>query len=417
MRLGRTIAGRKTHQTRSYFALKLPGGWWLWATDSQLSGYIDQPQIDYFRFAAAHWMEPGANVILCVGVPSWTHVDCKSPGETFGTLSYLERLAGIARNTAGEPMGHRLRLVLAGDSHHYARYRSAGIEYITCGGGGAFLHPTHHLEDKCFDWTYPPPGVAAEPGCAPYRRVFTVADKESGEGKALFPDAETSKSLACRNLAFAWINPKFTLALAGAYLIFNWLINSICEARGMGPLAKALAPDFLTAVHVYVSLIFASPAPVTLLGAGFGVCYYLADSRSTLGRLTKSAIHTTAHIVLAGLVAIAAIRQTAAWWAWSEPFAPGPILSLASTAILAAAASGTFLGAYFLFNLKLWGLHWNEAFSALRIPDFKCFLRISIDRQGDLRIYPVGLRKVPSAHEQKAGLKPHLIEGPLLIKV
>ena len=39
----------KTEQTRSYFAIKLVPGWWLWAVDTQFDTYIDPPQLSYFR--------------------------------------------------------------------------------------------------------------------------------------------------------------------------------------------------------------------------------------------------------------------------------------------------------------------------------------------------------------------------------
>src|SRR5262249_49095264 len=55
-REGRLIGGRATQQTRSYFAIKLPGTWWLCGLDIQLEGYIDQPQVDFFTHVAQHWM-------------------------------------------------------------------------------------------------------------------------------------------------------------------------------------------------------------------------------------------------------------------------------------------------------------------------------------------------------------------------
>src|SRR5262249_46327327 len=118
-RAGRLIGGRQTWQTRSYFALKLPHGWWLWGTDSQLEGYIDQPQIDYFQFVAEKWMQNGDKLILCVGTPDWEYVEPKSPTKSFAAFSYLERLAG-----AVEAKTIRLGLVLTGDSHHYARLQA-----------------------------------------------------------------------------------------------------------------------------------------------------------------------------------------------------------------------------------------------------------------------------------------------------
>jgi hypothetical protein len=58
--------------------------------------------------------------------------------------------------------------------------------------------------------------------------------------------------------------------------------------------------------------------------------------------------------------------------------------------------AGSFLtGLYLLISLNVFGRHGNEAFSALRIQDWKSFLRLHIDARGNLSIYPVGLRRVP----------------------
>ena len=72
--------------------------------------------------------------------------------------------------------------------------------------------------------------------------------------------------------------------------------------------------------------------------------------------------------------------------------------------------------------------HANEAFSALAIPDWKSFLRLKIDENGGLTIFPIGIRRVPrkwKASEQTGGsifvpddpkaTAPELIEDPIVI--
>lgn len=57
---------------------------------------------------------------------------------------------------------------------------------------------------------------------------------------------------------------------------------------------------------------------------------------------------------------------------------------------------GTFImGAYVLISLNLFGRHYNEAFSSLGIEDWKNFLRMQIDTNGNLTIFPIGIRRVP----------------------
>src|SRR4029078_6369882 len=53
------------------------------------------------------------------------------------------------------------------------------------------------------------------------------------------------------------------------------------------------------------------------------------------------------------------------------------------------------LGLYLLISLNVFGRHMNEAFSSLRIEDWKHFLRLHIDETGRLTIFPIGIRRVP----------------------
>ncbi len=85
-------------------------------------------------------------------------------------------------------------LVLTGDSRHYSRYTEAGFDYITAGGGGAFLHPTHQLRNKSFAWDYPPPNQAPLPGQRGYRRDFEIAHDAQGT-PAMFPSPAISRRL------------------------------------------------------------------------------------------------------------------------------------------------------------------------------------------------------------------------------
>ncbi len=49
------IGGWDAPQQRSYFALKLPYGWWLVGTDTQLDSDIDKPQVDFFSQRGAQY--------------------------------------------------------------------------------------------------------------------------------------------------------------------------------------------------------------------------------------------------------------------------------------------------------------------------------------------------------------------------
>ncbi|MEJ7876215.1 MAG: hypothetical protein WKF62_06110, partial [Solirubrobacterales bacterium] len=141
---GSWIGAWRTRQRRSYFALRLSESWWLWATDVQLDTYIDGPQLEYFRAAAAD-LEQGHRVILATAKPSWLAAK-PSGGPAAKKEGSWETLRFVEERLIGESNGE-LALTVSGDRHHYAHYMREsgdGPEHrITAGGGGAHTMGTH----------------------------------------------------------------------------------------------------------------------------------------------------------------------------------------------------------------------------------------------------------------------------------
>jgi hypothetical protein len=115
---------------------------------------------------------------------------------------------------------------------------------------------------------------------------------------------------------------------------------------------------------------------------------------------------------------------------------PGPTLPLHTFLAIAViifvlgyAISSFIMGAYLYVSLQFFHRHANEAFSALHIADYKNFLRLRIDQDGSLTIYPVGVEKVPrkwvAASNPSPGepvlvpedrkIEPFMIEGPIVL--
>jgi hypothetical protein len=413
---GHRIGGWRTQQSRSYFALSLPHDWWLWGTDIQLTEYIDQEQINYFEHIARNWMPAGARLILCAGVPNWVYADPEEPEKTFDHFSFIEGLLHrVGRN-------QRLCVVLTGDSHHYSRYTEDDRHYVTAGGGGAFLHPTHHLpSEKIFKWRWPRPAAnsgAAPPPLSPgqtptpqHTRAFQIGRDSAGK-ESIYPDRNTSRCLAFRNLAFAIFNWDFALALGVVCAIFAWQLDGVARAFGSNlPLTLSAAPDYWAAVWEYLRLVFVTPwPPLMALIAAAGYCYF-ADFKTSAGRIGIGALHTLAQMGAVVLMTVALARYVS--------FAKESLGLILLTGIFGGAAAATVMGIYLLACLNLAGRHWNEAFSALRIRHYKNFLRMRIDASGRLTIYPIGLSDVPqdkSVPPHNPPLSPELIESPIMIQ-
>jgi hypothetical protein len=380
-RKGREVGGRLIQQTRSYFALALPHGWWLRGADVQLAGYVDQPQIDFFTHVARQWMAPNSKLILCTGLPSWAYIDNNNPEPASKNFSYLEGLVILARKH------HRLRVVLT-DSHHYSRYVEGDRQYITWGGGGAYLHPTHHLKNKKFTWDYPPPDDPPPPQQAGYQRQFILGSDSKTGRPSLYPDKATSHRLSYRNFAFALLNGKYTCTFSGVCAFFVWLRHA--QAQFMNSLSATLAPQplpvFSHTVCAYLALVLVSPWPILLVLLAAGGYYYLADFSDFWLRSIAGILHTIAQTVTVMLATCLLARWMAdmsdAWLILSVGLVGGVIWA-------------TILGMYFILCLNLFGKHWSQAFSALRIQNYKCFLRLRIQPDGTLKIYPIGLARVP----------------------
>jgi Calcineurin-like phosphoesterase len=410
-RPGKVIGGRRTQQTRTYFALRLPKGWWLWGTDSQIEGYIDQPQVDFFQFVAEKWMAPKSRLILCAGTPDWEYVDPRDPEKKFGTLSYLARLAP----SVGK--GHELKLLLSGDSHHYARYHEKDLNFITCGGGGAFLHPTHNLcPHKKFEFPFPPPGQAYDPKLKRYARTVDLAKKNDlpDANEALFPSRAVSRRLARALPLFAVRNPNFTLVVAALYLIFTWslyLANQILDPLSVHqPLQKLLLSGSLLCADFNFWRVAVS-SPPTLLFCVLGLlCYYYFADADGLARIAMGSVHALVQAIAASLVACVVLRMMV-------PLLPGTLgtmICFAAAALVAAVATGTLMGFYLWLCLDAWGRHWGH-FSALAVENYKSFLRLHIGSDGTLQVFAIGLPKVPNDRRRRSGkpedLCPELIES------
>ena len=86
------------------------------------------------------------------------------------------------------------------------------------------------------------------------------------------------------------------------------------------------------------------------------------------------------------------------------------------------------VGVYLLISVNVFGRHSEEAFSGLRIEDFKHFLRLHVGRDGALTIWPVKIERVPRRwRDRRDGdpttsrvvpdepLVPELIEPPIRV--
>ncbi|MEU1602318.1 metallophosphoesterase family protein [Micromonospora matsumotoense] len=384
----RNFGGWGTGQSRSYFAVQLPAGWWLLGLDDQSGSYLDDPQLAYFDEVARR-LGPDSRVILAVPAPTW--VKSVDHPTAYDSVDYFVR-------TIIAPTGAHVRLLVSGDLHHYARYAGPERQLITCGGGGAYLYPTHTLPERI---EVPPKDTLSRR--ASRTRAYDLV--------ARFPDATRSRR-------YGWgifhrlprRNPGFGTLLGTLHTLLMLAMAGVAANR-------TSTEQRLFSVPLVVMLA------VTLLGAAFFAKPPSAGGKRHVRHWLLGVGHGLAHVALA-------VAGTWTWlhlpfyhWPWPLPAVAaavlyGPVIGLVATQLVAG----------YLLVAGAFGVNVNELFAGQGIEDSKSFLRMRIDPDGTLTIYPIAVDRVchdwqlnpdqsPTASwlTPRTPLAPHLAEPPVTL--
>lgn len=367
---GRHVAGWDTDQRRSYFALALPRGWWVLAIDIQLDTYVDATQLAWFREVVAT-IPDGDRIVLLTATPAWY-------GAQDGDDRSMDRLAFFLREVLGD-RDLPIRLVLTGDTHHYAVYTLEHPEQeqvlVTAGHGGAYTSPTHFLPaalDVTTDLAAPGPRRAT--GTHRYVR-----------GPRTFPTAATSRAEAVRVL---------------------WRL----------PLRNGLLLPLLVLLPalVIVPWVVGVPAVSVIAGVGIAAATYGFVMPQRAGRVRRIALGLGLMIPELAVAVVA----TAVAARLDDPTAT--VLVVLAAGLLASLVLSTFL------LLAARGANRNELFAAQSIEDHKGFLRLRIADDGTLTLFALGVDRVPRRWRWSPGPAPrwtprtpvevHLVDEPIVLR-
>jgi hypothetical protein len=378
------VGGWFTAQERSYFALRLPQNWSMFAIDIQLDSYIDEPQLTYFRKAAAE-LGPDDRVIVTVARPAWVMSD-EFP-EAYDSIDYFIR-------TIIEPTSARIPLILAGDYHHYSRYEGPGPDgrgrqLVTCGGGAAYLTDTAQLPDEA--------EVPAED-----TRVRAASEPRQYRKAASYPSAKTSRLLGWQVFARLPLRNRGFVGLLGFLQTMLMLALLGVDGWGLNP-----AVGFATGAVLVGTIVFA-----VLMGRWGSLRHWIAGI-----------LHAVPHFALG-------VAGTAVWLQLPFVDTPQPwalLLAFVLYLPVIGVIDAWVLSAYLLVA-RQFGVNINELFAGLGIDDYKSFLRLHIAADGALTIYPIAVDKVgrkwqAHPHAPKDApwivptkpLEPRLIEAPIVI--
>jgi len=405
----RSIGNWRTYQTRSYFAIPLPGNYWLWATDIQLNEDIDKPQLNYFRDIAIEKMKPGDKVILCTAEPSWVYKQMYNKNESYERLQFF--IKNYITEDKSNLIGHtfKLAVVLTGDLHHYAHYCTEDAigctnHYIGAGGGGSFLHLTHNLPEE-----------------------LDKLDEKDVKMKACYPSKEESRVLISRNLFFPFYNWFFSFLIGLLSLLFFWLLESHMPRIESKSFIQQIGTLSLKDFTIYTINHLAFIPSLSLLSVLliFGFFKFTDTKTGVKGIGILGLVHGLLQVVtiflLIWLLAIfnyESINPEVSWWFI--------ILLPLELLIISSFSGGLIMGFYLLISDIIFKIHIDESSSALTNEDYKSFLRFNISNN-TLTIYPIGIKEVTKDWQQEekdekvsfTGDLPkyHLIEKPITIKL
>jgi hypothetical protein len=472
--LDNRIGGWLCPQHRSYWAIRLPHNWWIWGADIQLSQYLDAGQILYFREVAREMArsktEP-PKLILCIAEPSWNY-DRRREHHGEDNLDVVINLA--------LDHGARICAILAGDLHHYSRYHAPdlGLNLITSGGGGAYFSPTHPLRrDRKLEF-------------AGKDYDLTLACKPKPIGppeEACWPSRRESRWLNLFTLGFPFRNYMFAICLGVVYWLLTWPYSvTMVTCPKNGDTAVAVEKCIFGAEQAVTVAVRASgramdqtvemarEAVVGTVKLGVADIFVL----TLFAGIQNPALALTSLLILMVLIAYADARNSPIRKAalglthWLAHMAAAVILYISLTLLaqwmlnasvelyeyftgVQTKISKTFLelaphfiipplmwlvGGFFaglvwgtyLMIASLFNRHCDDAFSSMRMPIFRHFLRMKVEPDR-LTIYPIGLKTVPlragwrNAKPDPDGivrgplvvpkrpLKPELIDGPIVV--
>lgn len=316
------LIGYQPMQSASYFVLPLTPKIHLFAIDRQLRR-LDYRQRRFF----GEWRLQHPAMAPWVVLPD--------PPFKFGEPAKNGMLMVRALNLR---LGLERALVMTGDIHHYERWSEQATDFVTAGGGGAFLHPARihqrHLAPRAVEW----------PGPRQSARLLMGVPWKVARGRSGF----------IPHLVYALLFAPQT-----------WIASTA---------GASLSAQFSATLSV---LLVTAPIYALIGGVRRGrrpLVYCLAILAAAISALIPLCM---LHATSAGLRAI------------GRP--PDLLLEAAVALVLSCFTSAFVFGSYLALLTRV-GLEHTQAFTALDHPGFKHFLRLRVHSTRDrIDVWCIGM--------------------------
>uniref|UniRef100_A0A2N9HRG6 Uncharacterized protein n=1 Tax=Fagus sylvatica TaxID=28930 RepID=A0A2N9HRG6_FAGSY len=359
-------------QKKSYFALQLPKRWWVFGLDLALHGDIDVYQFKFFSELVKNKVGDGDSVIIITHEPNWL-LDWYWNDVSGKNVSHL----------ISDYLKGRCKLRMAGDLHHYMRHsfvQSDGpvhVPHLIC-------KLDHILQEHSFSghlrsfvgtvWstfiyilersyvslagviillivaiTFVPPKLSRKK-----RLIIGVLHVSAHLASALI-------LMLLLELGVETCIRHKLLATSGYHTLYQWYRSVESEHFPDPTGLRARIEQWTHGLY---------PACIKYLMSAFDIPEVMAVTRSNL---CKNGIESFSR----GGATIYYASVFLYFWVFSTP-----VVSLV-------------FGSYLYICINWLHIHFDEAFSSLRIANYKAFTRFHIKSDGDLEVFTLAVDKVP----------------------
>ncbi|ONI33679.1 hypothetical protein PRUPE_1G440500 [Prunus persica] len=433
-------------QKKSYFALQLPQRWWVFGFDLALHGDIDVYQFKFFTELVKNKVRDDDSVIIMTHEPNWL-LDWYWNDVSGKNVAHL-----ICDYLKG-----RCKLRVAGDLHHYMRHSFVKTEdpvhvqhLLVNGCGGAFLHPTHTFSNfkKFYGASYE--SKAAYPSFEDSSRIalgnILKFRKKNWQFDfiggiiyfllvfSMFPQCKLDHILRDDSFsghmgsffgtvwnAFVYMLGQSYVSVAGAVVL---LIVAIIFVPSKVSRKKRLMIGVLhVSAHLAAALILMLLLELgvemciqhKLLGtSGYHTLYqwyrsveseHFPDPTGLRARIEQWTFGLYPACIKYFMSAfdvpevMAVTRNNICKNGMESLSRAGAIIYYASVFlyfwVFSTPVVSLVFGSYLYICINWLHIHFDEAFSSLRIANYKSFTRFHIGSNGDLDVYTLAVDKVP----------------------
>ncbi|XP_062098869.1 uncharacterized protein LOC133804744 isoform X1 [Humulus lupulus] len=435
-------------QKKSYFALQLPKRWWVFGLDLALHGDIDVYQFKFFSELIKEKVGDDDSVIIMTHEPNWL-LDWYWNDVSGKNVSHL-----ICDYLKG-----RCKLRISGDLHHYMRHsfvKSDGLgpvhvqHLLVNGCGGAFLHPTHVFASFNKLYGTPYDCKAAYPSFEDSSRIalgnILKFRKKNWQfdfiggiiyfvlAFSMFPQCKLGHILQDDSFSghlgsfFGTVWNAFIYMLERSYVSFAGALMLLIAAITFVPSKVSRKKRVMIGIIHVSAHLSAALVLMLLLELGVETCirhnllatsgyhtlyqwYQTVESehfpdptglRARIEQWTFGLYPACIKYLMSAFdvpEVMAVTRSSICKNGMESLSRGGAVIYYASVFlyfwVFSTPIVSLVFGSYLYICINWLHIHFDEAFSSLRIANYKAFTRFHITKDGDLEVYTLAVDKVP----------------------